>query len=1106
MTRRTRISLFPAACLLAAAIPSASAVPPPDAEPPAPEEPQVAAASAEEPQRALAAIRSPLGLTGQLVAAEPLVANPVAFFIDGRGRIYVCETFRQGHGVEDNRKHGGWVADDIAARTLADRLAFMQKHLGAKLADYTKRDDRIRLLVDADGDGTADNATVFADRFNGVLDGTGAGVLAHRGTVYYTNIPRLYALEDADGDGRSDVRKVLSEGYGVRFAFRGHDLHGLVVGPDGRLYFSVGDRGLDVRQGDRHLANPESGAVLRCELDGSNLELLATGLRNPQELAFDDHGDLFAGDNNSDSGDQARLVHVVEGGDSGWRMAFQYLGDRGPFNREKLWHAYDPQTTPASIVPPVHVGICAGPSGFAAYPGTGLPDSFAGRFLLCDFRGGPGGSTVRSFLIEPQGAFFRMADQKEVLGNVLATDVDFGPDGAIYVSDWVQGWDGTGKGRIYKFFDPASRDSATVKEVAALLAAGFDARPLPELRGLLSHADRRVRQQAQFALADRNDIAGLTDVARSSPHRLARLHALWGLGQIGRRAGTGAAVAGVSGLIADDDAEVRVQVARLLGDQRGTTTNAALIARLGDASPRVRAAAALSLGKLAAREALPAVTEMLAANAGADPMLRHAGIMALAGAGDGPAVVALAAHESVEVRLAAVVALRRRGAAELATFLADADPRVVLEAARAINDAGIEPALPALAALIARRSASDPLLRRVLNASFRLGTPEAAAALARFAADASAPEPMRLEAVAMLGEWAAPGPRDRVVNIHRPLAPRSVEPAKAALQSVLPGVFLGSPQVAQAAAQLAARLGIDEAVPALRATLADTAQPAGVRADALRSLAAIDKQGSDAAVTAGLADREGAVRATARDLLFARKPADAVPLLAEAVQRGEPVERQQALRVLGPAKLPAAREIVSAAIDRLLADDFPAAARLELVEAAGRQADAPLKEKLAAYARSKAPHGQLADYMETLTGGDADRGRRVFYEKVEVSCVRCHKAGADGGEVGPNLARIGADKSREYLLESIVLPNRAIARNFESVELVTDEGLRHAGIVRRDDPREIELLTADGRTVRIPKESIEDRRAAKSAMPEDLVRLVSKQELRDLIEFLAGLR
>ena len=116
----------------------------------------------------------------------------------------------------------------------------------------------------------------------------------------------------------------MVEGFGVRVCFKGHDLHGITRGPDGRLYFSVGDRGYSVinDQGER-LAAPSRGAIFRCDDDGSNFEVYAHGLRNPQEIAFDEYGNLFTFDNTGDFGDKARVVYVLDNSDSGWNADYQ---------------------------------------------------------------------------------------------------------------------------------------------------------------------------------------------------------------------------------------------------------------------------------------------------------------------------------------------------------------------------------------------------------------------------------------------------------------------------------------------------------------------------------------------------------------------------------------------------------------------------------------------------------------------------------------------------------------------------------------------------------------------------------------------------------------
>ncbi len=218
-------------------------------------------------------------------------------------------------------------------------------------------------------------------------------------TVWYACIPWLWKLRDSSGDGRADERTILHQGYGVHVGFLGHDLHGLRFGPDGRLYFSIGDRGFNVttREG-RTLAVPDTGSVLRCNSDGSDLEVFATGLRNPQELTFDEYGNLFTGDNNSDSGDRARWVYVVEGGDSGWRIGYQFMErptSRGPWNEERLWYpAFSGQA--AYIVPPI-ANLADGPSGLTYDPGVSqLPPEYKNHFFLVDFRGASGQSGIRS--------------------------------------------------------------------------------------------------------------------------------------------------------------------------------------------------------------------------------------------------------------------------------------------------------------------------------------------------------------------------------------------------------------------------------------------------------------------------------------------------------------------------------------------------------------------------------------------------------------------------------------------------------------------------------------------------------------------------------------
>src|SRR5206468_1790119 len=170
-------------------------------------------------------------------------------------------------------------------------------------------------------------------------------------------------------------------------------------------------------------------------------------------------------------------------------------------------------------------------------PGVALlPEKYRDNFFLCDFRGGSGGSGIHAFQVRPRGATFELAGRENFVWSVLATDCDFGPEGGLYLSDWVEGWGLTGKGRIYRVHDPALDQDKLVLETKQLLAQGMEQRPLKDLARLLSHRDLRVRQEAQFELADRGVAAlkTLFGIARQNPNQLARLHAIWAIDQIFR--------------------------------------------------------------------------------------------------------------------------------------------------------------------------------------------------------------------------------------------------------------------------------------------------------------------------------------------------------------------------------------------------------------------------------------------------------------------------------------------------------------------------------------------------------------------------------------------
>ena len=1067
--------------------------------------------ASNEGVEAMARIKAAPGVEVSLYAAEPMVANPVALYIADDESVYVVETFRSESGVTDMREHMSWLDYELKNTTVEERVEMHRHYEGDDSMIFAGEPERIRLLRDLDGDRVADKSTVFADQFNEPADGIGAGVLVRGEDVYFTCIPSLWKLRDADGDDVADEAEALSTGYGVHIALRGHDLHGLRFGPDGRLYFSVGDRGVNLTTKEGvHLNLPHTGAVFRCEADGSDLEFYSTGLRNPQELVFDDYGNLFTGDNNSDGGDRARWVYIVQHGDTGWRFHYQYLESpwtRGPWNDEKLWHPHH-QGQAAYIVPPI-ANFINGPSGLTYYPGTGLSADYDRHFFLCEFRGNANSSGVMSFDLIPQGASFAMNDPQKFLWGTLTTDIEFAPDGSLYFTDWVHGWNKSGKGRVYNARWSSEEGRGLSDEVAQLLAEGFVHRGTLELMELLAHRDQRIRQGAQFALADLGPegMSGFVKVLRQSDQRIDRLHSIWGVGQLERRLKVGSAEY-LRPFLFDPDEELRANAARVMGDLKYLNAAMDLAVNLEDDSLRVRHLAALALGEIGWADSVPALVKLLDDIGDADPVLRHSAVMGLLGCASDEKLLELSEHESVHVRMAVLLCWRRKGSIEIARFLGSEEPLLFTEACRAVYDVPIEAALPSLAAQISREDVPNAACaRRIMAANHRLGGEHRALELARLATEDTHREKFRVEAIELLSDWGDSPVADRVHGAYWPVTEREAgQLERACALLVERGVLSASDKIASAYIELAETAKHAASGPALAALVNDEARSGQLRGRALAALHTVGANEWQAALEVGLQSTDGDLRGASLGQLRKLDPAQALTRAEGALfQGGSLPERRAAYTILGALAAPKAAALLTTEFEKLTRGELDPQVALELIQGAESKDSDALRALLKEH-KAKEEDAALARWVHSLEGGDAARGEELFLSKTELSCLRCHRTDAsEEPAVGPQLSGLSERLTRRQLLISIVDPNRDIAEGFESWTLLLTDDTVLAGRILSEDAENLVLVNSDGEVFDVAPADISERKRGLSSMPEGLTGFLTRTEMRDLIEYLSTL-
>lgn len=1058
------------------------------------------------------------------------VPDPTSVTFDESGNAYVASTTRRKAGDLDIREHREWIPDDVALTSPADKLAFYQRELApgkmksgrGSLKDHNKdgsvdwkdltfHQERIYKLTDSDRDGVADKITVFAEGFNSPVSGIAAGVLYFDGWVYLTAIPDVWRLKDTDGDGVADVKEVIATGFGGHIAYAGHDMHGLRLGPDGRIYWTVGDKGgvVTSKEGRRFFFAHE-GAVLRSEPDGKGFEVFARGIRNVQEIAFDAFGNVIGVDNDGDQPkERERLTYLLEGSDSGWRNQHQYQNTESRWMKENMWMPAGAADQPLSIIPPI-ANYSDGPAGFLFEPGHALDGDLREHFILDQFPKGK----MDAFTLVPDRDTFRQDKLRVINDGLMGIGMTWAPDGRAYFADWIGGYPLDGKGAIWGMDVAPNVD----KTSETFLSKPFSAEiPKDELLGLLGHRDQRVRINASIRLhrlAAWSEMLALALKAESP--RFARIHAIWGYG-MGVRLGKVVDVSASSPLLDDADDEIRVQALKILSEAKASQVLTDKIAsQLGQSDFRVRTQAGITLAKLGGK--VPFSSFLREAEADLRlPWLRHGLVSGLAGTQSSEDLCAIARTKTGAEAVFATLALVRQKSALLAKLLTHTNPEVVTEAARAIHDdEGIPAAQPALAAVFGRPDLPLHAARRALNANLRQGDEASLQRVLNWTVAQPEGAPLRLEALNTLLVFDQPPALDFVDGTARKFAPRDLARIAALVRAKQDELLsLRRPEERARALSLLVKYEAELPFPVLQSLAEDLKAPPAVRLQTLRLLGRRTDEAVAVTRTLRKAAGEGnpsEVRIEALTQLFDRDVTAALEVSGQIIDSkvAKIPEKQAVIAALRGRKEPSARKVLQELVTRLADRKLDAGLKLDVYELAVDSTDLVIAAALNKYlSPGKAPPRLAATGLpyDLLTdGGDPVRGKALVNGHLAANCTACHRIDSDeGSEVGPTLRHVGAQRTKAELAESLVEPSAKIVQGFGLETVVLNDGTTLAGSVLKESAKTIELRLPDGKIRKITVTSVASRTPPISVMP-PMLGILTPTEIRDVVAYLSGLK
>lgn len=924
--------------------------------------------------------------------------------------------------------------------------------------------DRIVILEDKDGDGRLETSTVF---YQGPEVNAPLGVCVLGNRVLISQSPYVWAFYDDNNDGKADRKEILFQGIGG--VQHDHGMHSFAFGPDGKLYFNFGNAGETLRDKNNKVVLDQDGdeigprkykqgMLFRCDPDGTHVECLGYNFRNEYESAVDSYGNIWQSDNDDDGNKGVRINYVMEYGNygytdemtgAGWMTKRINMEDSIPLRH---WHQNDP-----GVIPNLLQTGSGSPSGMAFYEGTLLPRQFQNEMIHAE----PGHNVVRTYPVQKAGAGFKASILKMLDGKrdqwFRPADVCVAPDGSIIVADWYD--PGVGghrvgdlqRGRIYRVvpenmvatYKIPEQDYTTPK--GAVIA--------------LQNPNLAVRRHAFTALTEMGDsaIEELEKLWSTSPNSRMRARALWVLSK------STAAAKYLSQAIKNPDPDLRITALRAAREVDIDVLKFAG-ALVNDPDAQVRRDCAIALRHRKEPEAAT-IWAALAA--------RHDG------------------NDKWYLEALGIGADRQWNLFFTAYLKAVPDPLLTAGGRDIVWRARTDAALPYLVKLA--KDASVPLKSRLryLRAFDFYPEAEKSKTLVRLLEENNGKD---LELSAM---------------VLKSLNPQDISTsaiAKELVKKVLDS-YTGTQDFVDMVKQYNITTESDKLMNLVKSNGIQSKggyQTGGIGADAARILL---KNKEDLRFLNVIKEKDQEKTSNVLAALGSIGNNESTAILSKVILSNQYTlsTREKAVQMLGKSQNGEDRVLEMLAGKKLSPSLIaPAVAGLSGTTRKGTLEKAKAFLPNTNTTKTVKTKSSTIDLSSILAlKGNTVKGKIVFLS----SCSVCHKAGKDGFEFGPNLSEIGAKLPKEGLFDAIANPSAGINFGYETSQLAMKDGSTLMGIISSRTETDIEVRYPGGAVQKIKTADVKQiKQLPTSMMPEGLHQTISKQELADLLAFLASLK